>query len=54
MIPTIDYIERKFQEYNELMFEGKLKPLPFKLSSARSFLGQVRCIRKKVNGEWHY
>lgn len=55
MIPTIDYIERKFKEYNDMMFEGKLQPLPFKLSSARTFLGQIRCIRKKnSDGTWHY
>lgn len=55
MIPTIDFIERKFKEYNDLMFEGKLQLLPFKLSSARTFLGQVRCIRKKnPDGTWHY
>ena len=46
MIPTVEYIRQKFDEYNELMFEGKLKPLPFKLCSARSFLGQVRCCRQ--------
>lgn len=55
MIPTIDYIERKFKEYNDLMFDGKLQLLPIKLSSARTFLGQVRCIRKKnPDGTWHY
>ena len=55
MIPTIEYIRQKFDEYNELMFEGKLKPLPFKLSSARSFLGKVRCCRrKKADGTWVY
>lgn len=42
MIPTLDYIEIKFNEFNELMFEGKLQPLPFKLSSARTFLGQLK------------
>lgn len=55
MIPTVEYIRQKFDEYNELMFEGKLQPLPFKLSSARSFLGQVRCCRqKKADGTWLY
>lgn len=55
MIPTVEYIRQKFDEYNELMFEGKLKLLPFKLSSARSFLGQVRCCRKKkADGTWLY
>ena len=55
MIPTVEYIRQKFDEYNELMFEGKLKPLPFKLCSARSFLGQVRCCRQKnADGTWLY
>ncbi len=55
MIPTIEYVKRKFDEYNQLMFEGKLKPLPFKLSRARTFLGQVSCYRtRKWNGTWRY
>ena len=55
MIATIDYVERKFKEYNEQMFEGKLKPLPFKLTTARTFLGQVRCFREKnPDDTWHY
>lgn len=48
MIPTLEYIENKFHEFNELMFEGKLADLPFKLSSARTFLGQIRYIRDKM------
>lgn len=47
MIATIEYIERKFNEYNEQMFEGKLHPLPFKTTSARTFLGQVRFYQEK-------
>lgn len=39
---TLEYVERKFAEFNDLMFEGKLKPLPFRLSRARTFLGMVR------------
>jgi predicted SprT family Zn-dependent metalloprotease len=55
MIATIEYIEKKFQEYNELMFEGKLKPLPFKLTTARTFLGQVRFYQEKnPDGTMHY
>lgn len=55
MIPTLDYVKQKFQEYNEQMFGGKLQQLPFKLSSARSFLGEIRCVRKKQpDGTWHY
>ncbi len=55
MTATLDYIKRKFEEYNTLMFEGKLQPLPFKLSNARTFLGAVKCQRKKnEDGTWHY
>lgn len=55
MIASIDYIERKFNEYNVLCFEGKLKPLPFKLSNARTFLGQVAFMRdRNADGTWHY
>lgn len=48
MIPTLDYIERKFNEFNALMFEGKLQPLPFKLSTARTFLGQVKYQQRRL------
>ena len=52
---TLEYVERKFAEFNDLMFEGKLKPLPFRLSRARTFLGMVRYKRKrKLFGGWHY
>lgn len=55
MRATIDYIKRKFDEYNELCFEGKLKPLPFKLSNAKSFFGAVFFQREKnPDGTWHY
>ena len=45
MKPTIDYIARKFQEFNTLMFGGKLKMPPIQLSRARTFVGQ--CAAKK-------
>lgn len=47
MRATIDYIERKFLEFNQQMFEGKLEPLPFRLSTARTFLGLLRFYRDK-------
>ena len=50
MVATLDYIERKFNEFNHTIFEDRLKPLPFKLSCARSFLGQLRYRRKR--GFW--
>lgn len=55
MIPTRPYVERKFEEYNALCFEGKLRPLPVRLCSARTFLGQVTCRRERgTDGAWHY
>lgn len=55
MIPTLEYIERKFNEFNAQMFEGKLNPLPFKTTRARTFLGQVRYFREKnPDNTWHY
>lgn len=55
MKATLEYVERKFAEFNDLMFEGKLKSLPFRLSRARTFLGMVRYKRKrKLFGGWHY
>lgn len=47
MVASLEYIEKKFSEYNEQLFEGKLQPLPFKLTTARSFLGQVRFYQEK-------
>ena len=47
MKATIDYVKKKFNEYNELCFEGKLKPLPFRLSHARTALGQVKFMKEK-------
>lgn len=55
MIASIDYVKQKFAEYNELCFGGKLNPLPFRLSRARTFLGQLRFKRRLCGkGTWHY
>ena len=55
MIASIEYVKHKFKEFNELCFEGKLKPLPFRLSSARTSLGQVRFMSEKnPDGTIHY
>ena len=50
---TIQYIEKKFEEFNQLMFAGKLPKLPIELSNAKTFLGM--CVYKKrklPNGEF--
>lgn len=55
MRATLEYIKQKFDEYNDMMFEGKQKQLPFKLSNAKSFLGAVFFQREKnADGTWHY
>lgn len=55
MRATLEYIKQKFDEYNNLMFEGKLNPLPLKLSNAKSFLGAVFFRReKRPDDTWHY
>lgn len=40
MKATVSYIEKKFEEFNLLMFAGKLPKLPVELSDAKTFLGQ--------------
>lgn len=47
MRPTIEYVERKFDEFNKLCFGGKLPKLPFKISNARNFLGQITFFQEK-------
>lgn len=55
MRPSVEYVERKFDEYNALIFGGKLPKLPFKISSARTFLGQIKYFREKnEDGTWNY
>lgn len=56
MIPTVDYIQSCFDEYNVLFFNGTLPPIPIKLSNARTFLGKVTFVkrRKWLFGEWVY
>ena len=45
MKATIPYAEKKFEEFNQLMFDGKLPKLPIELSDAKTFLGL--CVYKK-------
>ena len=41
MIPTVEYLEERFDTFNELCFEGALPRVPIKLSGARSFVGRL-------------
>lgn len=53
MIPTKQYIESKFHEFNHLCFDGSLRPLPIRLCNARTFLGKISYKRtRKSDGSW--
>ena len=45
MKATIPYVEKRFEEFNQLMFDGQLPKLPIELSNAKTFLGL--CVYKK-------
>ena len=47
MKATIDYIQKRFDEYNSLYFGGALPAIPIRLSHAKGFLGKVTFTRKK-------
>ena len=47
MTVTTAYIQQKFDEFNKQFFEGKLPPLPIRLSRAKTFLGQLAYKRRK-------
>ena len=47
MKATIDYIQKRFDEYNELYFGETLPTLPIRLSHAKGFLGKVTFVRRR-------
>ena len=47
MIPTIEYIQTRFDEYNARFFGGHLPSIPIHLSHAKGFLGKVCYTRKR-------
>lgn len=55
MRPSVDYVERNFDKFNALIFGSNLPKLPFKISSARTFLGHIKYFREKgEDGTWNY
>ncbi len=51
----MEFIRRTFDEFNMLVFDGQLPPIPFRISRASGFLGMVRCKReRRWNGKWHF
>ncbi len=52
---TTDYIRERFVLFNAMMFGGKLRMPPLRVSNTRSTLGQVRCKRHaQRDGTWRY
>lgn len=47
MRPDKQYVEKKYREYNDMCFGGKLPMLPVRMSTAKTFLGAVRFKKKK-------
>ena len=41
MTPTVEYLEERFDTFNEMCFEGALPRIPIKLSSGNSFIGRL-------------
>ena len=47
MIPSVEYLEERFDTFNRMCFDGALPRIPIKLSRARGFVGrlQYRAVR---------
>ena len=55
MLATLDYLKRKFSEYNEMIFEGRLTEPHFSINRSYTQLGRVRCLRTPSGrGKWHF
>ena len=42
MIPTVVYLEERFDTFNRMCFDGALPRIPIRLSGARSFVGRLQ------------
>ncbi len=42
MIPSVEYLEERFDTFNEMCFGGALPRIPIKLSGARGFVGRLQ------------
>ena len=42
MIPTVEFLQERFDHYNALCFEGALPAIPIRLSNAQSFIGRLQ------------
>jgi hypothetical protein len=42
LIPSVEYLEERFDTFNEMCFGGALPRIPIKLSGARGFVGRLQ------------
>lgn len=55
MKATVEYVERKFREFNESYFSGGLKEIPIALSNAKTFQGMLTYKKRKLlSGKWYF
>jgi len=56
MKATVEYVEKKFDEFNQLCFNGSLPRVKVAMSDARTFLGKYtwRCRHDAQGSEIHY
>lgn len=47
MIPTLDFVQKRFDEFNTLVFESSLPPVTIKMSHAKSYLGKLQFRRQR-------
>lgn len=47
MRPTVEFLEERFARFNQLCFGGELPQVRLRVSSARTYLGQLRYQRKR-------
>ncbi len=48
MKATVDYVQRKFEEFNQLMFGGQLPPLPIVLTDEARALGKCCYLERRL------
>lgn len=48
MTPTLQYVQDKFREYNQLYFKGSLPKLPIELSNAKGFIGVCKYKKRRL------
>lgn len=48
MKATVQYVQDKFREYNQLFFKGLLSEIPIELSDAKGFIGVCKYKKRKL------